>query len=384
MKLLVITAAIALLFTGIMPSRMTKVLAQALPIPATFSNSFHTPKKIEKIVITPVQRKQMFNYTSEQYAQEIAYYFHRNGFSAPPISHILFEKEYLTVNKDWFTNQFSNNTNKKTIFALLVYENTFSPAKFTGILEQWRNEIIIPALKYTGVTDIKNIEYRSFTIEPGETPKIVFTNLDKDPGFAPIFSSLDFKTKEKQKLEVAEIPMPEVEPNSTTNIQLQLKNTSPFDLVLGDENTLQLKFKKDSAFFVNDKWLNKKSVLLVKEGIIKIGETKNFNLDLYAPLLPGKIEEDLVIQLGENEVTQYKVSMNVKDVGQKLLKITYPALDSLVVRSQPDARSSEVGKTGNGQIHLYNEFRNGYYRIQISDKEGWIPMRNAQLLNKPN
>lgn len=342
-------------------------------------------KPLEKIIFSPVKINSVLKSTPEKYAQEISYFFHKAGFAVSPASYILFEDgNVLELNPDWKISQFESSTNNGVLFSLLAYSSTFSLDKFKDSINEFNNSVLKANLDKITLDSADNISLQKFLVEKDEaSTKVLFSNYDtaQDRSLRDFFDDLDFKRKVLPELKISSISdINEADSNSIATLKIEIKNNSGFDFIFSEKDQLKFSFEKDSQFFVNNTWLNQRTALMADSGFVRANSTTTFEVQLQSPILAGEYEETIQISLNDNRQDQREFKLTVRDSGQKALKILESGLGYLNIREEPSINSSEIGKAPTGNVYLYSELQDGYYRISFDGKEGWISSRYVEIL----
>lgn len=341
-------------------------------------------KSIDRIVFSAVQRQQILNISDQKYAQEFAYFFHKLGFKRSPASYILFDNgNVVTMNREWLLNQPPTNLDSGVIFVLLVYTDTFTLDAFDTALTEFKNTTLREAVSITNINSIQDIELRPFIIESGEDMPIVsFKQTENATDLHAKLSDIDFVTKSLPELAITNISFPEkADPSTINRASITITNNSPFDYVFGEKNYIQFRFDKDSAFFVNNTWLNQRIPILYNDGPIYAKEAKTFDIELNIPVMPGRINETIQIEASGKILGSREINIIVNDVGQKILKVRPTELNYLNIRQEPNQASREVGRASVGSVYLYTETQNNFYRIIFNGNQtGWVSARYVEVL----
>lgn len=353
-------------------------------IPSELQREGRIHAKINKVVFAPINIRMLFNTDKSRYAQELLYFFYKKGFNSSPASDVIFENgEIYNLNPDWFITQFDNTLNTGVLMILLAYENDFQIDTFAPSIKKWLDASFVEALPYTSISAKESFMLKNFVIEPLVSPKVRFIDSDTYKLDPDMFAYLDYSNKILPTLDLVKLDSPiQVNPNELFTVKVAIKNNSKKEFIMGGGNYLQFRFSKDSSFYINNKWVNRRTPLASKQGFLKPQEEKVFELELMSPLVPGSVSEELIVLNKDKEFFKDKISIQVNDVGQKVLVIKMYTFDVLTIKKEPYSSSEEVGRTGEGQKYLFTETRNGYHKIKFGNKEGWVESRFVQVLTK--
>jgi hypothetical protein len=334
-----------------------------------------------KIIFTPIKKSQAFKSTNEKYIYELEYFFSKKGFKASPISYVLFENtENFTIDKDWQLNKPANNLNQDILIIGLVYEEEFNIKNYDKSIKDLK-EILVPYINVSTIKSVDSIELRNFTIESGGIPSMKFAEPKDASYIKTFFSDVNFTNKVTPDIKLEKIDMGTgFDPDSEGIITITLKNNSNVGYILSPEQTLQLSFVNDSKFFVNNKWLNQRIVLIKDSGSIKANDQLVFDINVKSTLLPGVTSDDLIFTLKNKVIATSRLDINVKDIGQKVLKIKPSSLGYINVRADASTDSTEIGRATVANLYIYSELKNNYYKINFNGKDGWVSSKYVDIL----
>lgn len=341
-------------------------------------------KSAEKVIFSKIQSRTILNISNDKYSQELAYFFHKQGFKRSPAAYVLFEDgSAISLNSEWQTNQFNSNIDQGVLFILLVYKDKFNVENFRQALYEFKNNVLSKSISGTNISSINDFEIRDFlTDKSGEESIVNFKPAEDSQNIKSYFNDIDFSNKPAPELKLQNLSVPtKSDPKKTVKAQVEIRNNSNFDFIFSENNYVQLRFEKDSVFFVNNVWLNQRTALRIKNGFIKAKNSKVFEFDLKVPIMPGQVTEKLLIEMKDKTLESKDLALEVNNIGLKLLRVRPNAVGYLNVRKEANTTSPEIGKASMGNIYSYVDLQNGFYKIDFNGKEGWVAERYVELIS---
>jgi Bacterial SH3 domain len=381
MKFCSVVLALILLAVSFSPPTKAEFLTPGLDAAMRLETNYG--KGIEKVVFAKVQRHQILTVTDTKYSQEFAYFFQKLGFKRPPAAYLLYQDGNIAIiNPEWQLNQPQTNLEQGVLFVLMVYDGVYDFEKFQNTLTEFKKNVLSKAVSLTSVDNIDDIEMRSFVLENSEDDaKVIFKEQEDPAQLRASLSDIDYANKTAPDLTVAEFILPtSSNPNTTISAQITLTNNSDFDYVFSSKNSLQLKFEKDSAFFVNNSWLNQRVALLIADGAIKARASKTYSFELASAILPGEVTEKIGVEFAGKSLASRDISIKTNDIGQKILRIKPTELNYLFVRQDPTPTSKEIGRASVGSVYVYTESKDNFYKITFNGQQGWVSSRYVDIL----
>jgi hypothetical protein len=376
-----ILAIIVALCSVISPSKAEVVTVNTRPL---FTQQNENIKEVRKVIFSKVARKQVLANSDTKYAQEFAYFFYKLGFKSSPAAYLLFDDgTSVILNPDWQINQSENNFDYGVLFVILVYDKEFQLGKFQESLSSFKSTLTSTGvINSSGLTSSSDFAVHPFVVESGEdAPRIAFQAQDTTTNISSFFSDINFSNKQNPRLTVDSIVTPEIaNQNEVVKGSITIKNNSNFTAFLNPSNYIQIRFDTNSGFFVNNKWLTQRIALRTEDGFIKANETKTFDFELKAPILPGLKKEKLTVLYNNTVMNTKEIAMTVNKSDKKMLKIKDNSFGYIVVRKEPNATSTDLGRATSGGIFFYTETRDNHYLIDFNGQSGWVPRQNVDLV----
>lgn len=358
-----------------------RVSAKFLVFPSDLYNFREEGKRIEKIILSPIKKNSVLKVSNEKYSQELIYYFSKKGFKTIPIHYITFENgDYFVANKNLVQSRLSSNLDIPAILILLVYENELDVDKFRTSLNSLISNELSRQIRNSAINSIYDIELREFMVNEEDRRLDFKASQDIGP-LKYIFQNIDYSEKNKHDFSVSfqEINS-NLPPGVDVEVRILIKNTGTEEVLFGKSMILQGRFDKDSIFYSSNRWQNTRTMFIVSSGGIELDNSKVVISMLRTPLLPGKYTENMNIFLNDQKITEVPVSISVADIGQKVLRIKPNSYGYLIVRQEASPSSPEISRVATGIPVLYTEEKNGFYKIKVSDKEGWVPAKFVEIL----
>jgi hypothetical protein len=341
--------------------------------------------RIKKIIFVPIKRNKVLSISNEKYTEEIAYFFKKLGYKAPIASFAVFSGGSFTIINPQIQNGlFESSLGTPASIVFLVYENGFSINDFSEGIKSLAAAGLTDLVANSDIKALGNFELRDIKSFQNDSKNIVeFSDPRPETEELKTFlSNIDFATKKSYelKLEALEYEL-SVDPNTAIEMKIVIKNSSAWNAYFSPDFKLSVRTDTDSGFYVSDIWSSTKMALSIDEGSIKTGSTKVYSSKIKSPLLPGKYKETFDFYTNENRFEQKEFEIEVKDTGQKVLRIKGAPPLGLSVRSDPNASSQELSKVANGAEFIFTAEQNGFYRIKyLADKEAWVSGRYVEVI----
>lgn len=370
-RFLIFVFVFSLLFTTF----VNNAYAKLLPFPLELYNFSQTGQRIERIVFTPVKKQSILKLTDEKYAQEIVYYFYKSGFNNPPVNYILFESgDFYIVNKNFLKSKIDTNLQVPVISIILVYENNLDLSKFDKSISNFASIELSTQIKNSNVINLESIQFREMAVIQEENhSRIEYSEELDGVQLRNLIKNIDLQNKYSYKLDlsIAEINN-QIPPGVSIEQRIFIKNNSEAEVILGKNMIIQGRFEKDSIFYSNNNWQNLRTMFILSDGGIEINGTRTVISYIQTPLMPGTYTENLELYLNEEKVIFKPIKITVSDIGQKVLRIRPNAFGYLNVRAEASSSSAEISRAAAGAQFLFTEQKNGFYKIKIAEKEGWV------------
>jgi len=185
-----------------------------------------------------------------------------------------------------------------------------------------------------------------------------------------------------------EIPSKPLDPSSTTEIKVKVKNNGDFNIYSSAGSNIYVArndpFDEKSMFHITDEWSSLSRVALLDdtERLIS-GEEGEFNFNVYVPLYPPERTEQFILVDPKGNViegTDFEVSLKINETDATIIEITETSVGYLNVRETPGL-GEVVTKVTPGDRFLVLEYNEGYYKIEANGKEGWVVNTYVKVIN---
>ncbi|GIW57132.1 MAG: hypothetical protein KatS3mg083_077 [Candidatus Dojkabacteria bacterium] len=356
--------------------------AQGVKFPNNLFDFTQEGERPKKLVLIPVQKYSRFKVSNDKYVQEILHYFSRYSFQTPPIHYVVFsDGSYYVVNDNFAASKVNSNINVPPICIVLVYKDSFQLSDFALGLNNLIKDSLNMQIMNSDIQSVDDIEIRNLRVDETNNA-LVFLEPSKDiQQLSSVFNNINYKDKIIYNPTVSVIPITQkLPPAIHVEVNFVVQNNDSIPFLFGETMQLKGMFEKDSVFYTSQDWLNTRTVFINKNLNIKPNTTKNITVNFKTPLLPGEYTEVLNIYINNAKIASVPVSLMVDDVGQKVLRIRQVSQWSLSVRESSTYTSREIARVAPGAIFLYTEEKNGFYKIQVSGKEGWIARQFVEIL----
>jgi uncharacterized protein YgiM (DUF1202 family) len=349
----------------------------------TFSEDYNFP---EKLTVVELNKKNFENDNSSD-IKELYYYFAtRSGFGDLPFHYIVLEDGYVFQgNKLKDEAKIALGGSEDSIFVAYVHGDAkqFSLSS----VDPLKNVILEIINKYAIAPD--NASIKSISFEFGERAKLENVELtDSSESWQIDMTILKEALKAEYnpgdityKVELVEstVPSEELDPTTTVEAKIKVKNTGDYNIYSNLSGNIYVTrnnpFDERSSFYISSKWDSLSRVALLKEKErLASGEEKEFSFDIYVPLYPPERTEDFVLVDPKGNAisgTEFQVTLKIKSTDQKIIEITETPTGYLNVR-ETAGLGAVVTKVSPGDRFLVEDYQDGYYKIDVNGKEGWI------------
>ncbi len=356
--------------------------AQVVKFPNNSFEFIQEGERPKKLFLIPVQKYSIFNVSSDRYVQELLYYFMKFGFQTPPVHYIVFQdNSYYVLNDNFAASKVNSNLNEPLICVMLVYTESFKLSDFTLGLDNLIRESLGMQIMNSDIQSADDIEIRNFMVDEANAKLVFFEPHQDELQLVSMFNGINYKEKTLYNPIVSVTPITQkLPPAIHVEVNFTVENNSNVPFLFGETMQLKGMFEDDSVFYTSKDWLNTRTVFINKNLTIKPNTAKKITVNFKTPLLPGEYTEILNIYVNDKKISSIPVSLVVDDVGQKVLRIRQVSQWSLPVRESPTYPSREIARVAPGAIFLYTDEKNGFYKIQVSGKEGWIGRQFVEIL----
>ena len=347
------------------------------------SGKYNFPSKIYVVLIKPSSAGN----SADEIISDLYYYFSvRSGMGDLPFHYII----------DSTGTVYRGNSDGDE--AKVVLGDT-SEAIFIGYLIDESGKINLGALmplvdlmtslanRYSINTD--NIGIKNLKFITGERGSLTSTELSDVPQVSlDSFSSLLAEVKArylpvplayKVEMVLTTIPEGEFEVGETVDVTIKVKNSGETNIYSGTKGSLYIgrndPFDAESKFFVNDVWSSKSRVSLLPDGeLFASGEEKEFIVKLAVPLyLPNVSEKFILIDPNNKAIegSEFAITLKTKATEKTIIEIKETEIGYLNVR-EVAGNGQVIAKVVPGERYIVIEAQDGYYKINVNGKEGWV------------
>lgn len=341
----------------------------------------------DKIVVTPIQISIESEINSNVKLRGIYYYLiQKLGYTDIPFHYFINEKG------DIFKGNSGGDERKTKIkgvegnVLLIGYldENNSLTGKVKDNLQELllnlSNTFGIPSTRISleGIKFVRDRETRTYSIEK----KVVDVKWTSEFNLIKNFITSNYSPIEREYLGITQVQSNQSEyiPGNEYTISIKVKNTGENGFY-GDSNSELILTKRDSGasnLFVNNEWISKTQVKLMKEDqMIKKDDEESFEFKIKVPLFIGEYSENFILKtLGGNTIkgTEFSINLNIKKSNKPIVEIQNTELGYLRVRKEPSTLADEIAKVNPGERFFVDEDAgNGYIRITLDNGiTGWV------------
>jgi uncharacterized protein YgiM (DUF1202 family) len=356
----------------------------------SFEADYSLPRNIKIILL----EKQNERSDSLLDVRELYYYFaSRSGYGDLPFHYLVAQDgKVYEGNASGVESITTITDDSNTVYIAYLVDGsdgltitTYDSVK--EILLQVMNKYAIPSENVT-VSDLSysfgervkliNVEAKKASSKWQEDLKLLREDLNKS------YSPRDLK----YSLEVTEVTLPEEEldPGSEATIKLKIKNTGELNIYAEGASNIFISTKDDerSSFYLADTWDSFSRISLLESSQrLLAGEESEFSFKAYVPIYPPEKSGDFVLRSSSGEViknTGFKVTLKIKNPDEKIIEILDTPTGYLNVRNTP-GYGDVVTKVSPGERFLVKAEENGYYKIDVNGKEGWVIRTYVKEIN---
>lgn len=342
--------------------------------------------RVNKVIIIPVKRTKSVSILDEKYAQEIAYYFPRNGIEGNTINYIILPNgNSFEIDPNFQLNLTNTNLDDKPVGILWVYEDKLdfnNSQKQIDELVTILNDKIIPNSDLSSDNDL---QLRNFNFNADNNKvSIIFGNQDDRVKKLQekIHAKFDYSQKIIGDFEVSRISQNDnLPPNEIVNLQVVITNKLNKDIFIGKINALTIRSESEaSPYFVSDSWTNTRTPLYDNNTFISSKSSRTYQIKFKTPIMPGEYKDAYTFYAGDKKLQNINIPLKVADNGQKVLQVSRTGFGYLTVRSGPSLSSAEIGRAAPGVDYIFTDFKDGFYKIIFAGKEGWVYSRYVKVI----
>lgn len=354
--------------------------------------STHTPDyaAIEQIHIVEIPLSKGYTFENETLLVRTIYYHYVFRLGYPePIFNILIapsgQAYELTING--LDSQVSHDKAKGIIVIGIVTTDTTSVDKN---LQQINDQVLSVATSF-GLSE-KDIFASKFKLNYSKPPTVSFLP-SNDQEMIHLVETIKNNIQGRinpfiPKIEVSPNSFSlEVEPAQLVEVSIAITNNSDIPIYGGKLQSVYVgaigpKDKTPSCFDPHS-WITPRWTGELSPARIAKGESGTIKFKCKAEVMPGEYQEKLQLVTGKGQWidnTTITLNVKVKDTGQKVLQIRETGIGYLNVRQEPSASSAIISTVGVGEQFLFEEYQNGFYKIKIDDKYGWVSSRYVDIL----
>lgn len=343
--------------------------------------------RVQKVIIIPAKRTKSAYIPDEKFAQEIAYYFPRNGIEGNTINYILLsDGKSFEIDSNFQLNLSKTNLDNRAVGILWIYEDKFdlnNSQKQYDELIKLLNDKIIPN---SDLSDNKDIQERHFSFSADSDNKVSLSfgsqNEDIQKLQEKIGTSLDYTKKTTGDFTVSKISKNEnLPPNEVVSIDVVITSKSDEDIFIGKSNALTIRSVSEASdYFVSDSWINTRTLLYDDNTFISAKSSRTYHVKFKTPIMPGEYKDAYTFYAGEKKIQDLEIKLTIADTGQKVLRVSPTGFGYLTVRSEPSLNSPEIGRAAPGVDYIFTDFKDGFYKIVFADKEGWVYSRYVKVI----
>ena len=351
------------------------------------------------IIIAPIFSSSNTSVSNIKQLKGLFYYLTvRLGYADMPFHYVVFKNGDVFRTSSVSDEQFvtvDNGEMKPIIIVYLADKGTrdFSDKAKNSIqkltLEIANNNNISPDNLY--LKNIRAVLNLDTKIAKLETKEIGGGWVDS---FLSIHQYVDSNYSPKKKtynIQVVGVKTPSdlVSPQETVIAEITLKNTGKYN-IYGNGDSALLASKKDgklSKFYIPTIWDSLSQVSFMGEDdILKVGDEQTCQVKLKVPLFFGQQTEHFVLKnvAGDTiEGTDFDITLNVKEIDEKVIEILPTEIGYLNVRSADSGHSDVIGRVTPGERYIEKQRgTNGYVQIQFTeDKLGWVFSKYTKRVN---
>ena len=341
--------------------------------------------RVQKVFVIPVKRTKSALIPENKIAEEIAYYFPRNGVRGISINYVVFDDgKYFGFDKNFQLNLSKTNIQSREVGIIWIYKDKFdleNSEKQINALRELINTKIGPG---SDLTNLNDIEVRNFSLLNGENSVDLIFGEAKESSTKireKIGNSIDFTKKDTGTFELTKISENlNQPPNSIIDVNITITNTSDVNAFLGKSQAFSIKTNADSQLFVSDNWLNTRTLLYDISGYIGAKSTKVYSIKFKTPAMPGDYKAVYSAFLNDKLIKDFEIPLIVADVGQKVLQISPSYYGYLTVRSEASLTGTDIGRAPSKSNYIFTEQVNGFYKIDFNGREGWVYSKNVKVI----
>lgn len=368
-------------------SNISAANAQAvskISVDSKISKRVESPKRKNKVIFSPVKKRQIVNFDIKKYLEEVNYFFYKFGFASSPVSHAIFEDGTVSeVNPNWKISKFDSSEGSDTTIVIMIYENAFELSNFEKSLASFQKNVLENPESQLELSSVEDLDMRTFKIKlNGNEPLIEFGESDvQTANLRKKFDGVILTKQLEPKLIITSISVTQnATPAGVFYGTFNIKNESPLDIVFGKNNQLQLRFENNSKFFSSGDWASQRVILSKQDGAIESGKTVEFQFKYSTPLLPGVAKEEVQLTISDKVLDKKELVIQTADNGQKVLKIRNTGIGYATIRAASTSNSEEIGRAVVGEMYIFTEQDKGYHKIKFNGKEGWVLSRYVEVV----
>lgn len=348
-----------------------------------FEEDYNFPSNV---VVIPISKKNL-NVDSGIDVRELYYYFAtRSGFGDLPFHYIVTEDGDVFVGNK-YGDEAKINISGIENSILVGYIQGESQQITISSIDPLKDTILQVSNKYAITPDnvfVKNLKYSFGERAKLEDVELIETSKKWQEDIEIIKESLliEYAPSDIEfKVELVDVALPaeELDPTSTAEIKIKLKNIGEYNIYSNTISNIYVArnnpFDERSLFHISEEWdsLSRVAILEGDERLV-IGEESGFTFNVFVPLFPPEKSEDFILVDSKGNQfadTEFTITLKISSTTGKIIEITDTPTGYLNVRDSAGG-GKIITKVSPGERFLVKDFQNGYYKIEANGKEGWV------------